>query len=200
MQISKLSAGQTGFAAYEAQAGVTTAAAALNGPAGADGVDGQLKAYRVLADRWRGAGRAERDVLAQALTESPFARKVQSTLNTFTRAAWAGADAAPPAPQAQILKAFDALSEDDRKIVAAMQPDVSGAPTFATPQSYRGRLQAELEAVQPAVPDRKADSITLSREAEARLAQVAAAQVPATPAQAHPAVTAAIAAYAKLAR
>jgi hypothetical protein len=189
MQISRLSAGPPGAAANTT--GVAAAAALLNDPAGAAGLDRQLAAYQALAGRWRDARPAERDTLAQALTQSPFAQRVQSTLNAFTRAAWAGPDAVPPKPQARILEAFDRLPEDDQRIVAAMQAD-------AAPADYRTRLQAELDAHQPAPSERRADSVTLSQEAQDRLAAGETAPEPAQPRpEPRPDLAAALAAYAK---
>ncbi|MDP3854271.1 hypothetical protein [Phenylobacterium sp.] len=177
MHISKLTAGQTGSPAPNSPGG-SAATAALNDPS--SGLDRQLKAYQVLVGRWREAGHDERAALAPTLTESPFAKRVQSTLNAFTRAAWAGPEAVPPAPQAKMLEAFDALSEDDREIVAAMQLDASGRAANATPEAYRARLQADLEAAPP--PARGRDTVTLSQEALDHLAgQADAAPAPERP-------------------
>lgn len=192
MQISRLSAAPTGSAANTT--GIAAAAAVLNDPAGAAGLDRQLAAYQSLAGRWRAARPAERDTLAQALTQSPFAQRVQSTLNAFTRAAWAGPDAMPPKPQARIIEAFDGLNEDDQRIVAAMQAD-------AAPGDYRARLQAELDAHQANTPERRPDSVTLSQEAQDRLAAGDTASGPPAPPKAEPRpdLAAALAAYAKAA-
>jgi hypothetical protein len=207
MQISRLPAARiTGPAGDDFPGGVSAATAALQAPADGSRLGHQLKAYHALASRWREAGHGERAALAQALTASPFAQGVQSTLNAFTRAAWAGPDAAPPAPQAQILKAFDALSETDRQIVAAMHVDPSGAPAFASADDYRARLHSELEAAQAAAGTaRRPDTVTLSDEAQARLAQGASPEAaailsPAAETAARPELTKAIAAYAKAAR
>ena len=203
MQTSPISPGQTSPTALNPAGGVAAATAALNDPHG--GVAEQLKAYQALASRWREAGPAARASLAQALSDSPFAQKVQSTLNAFTRAAWAGPDAVPPAPQAQMLKAFDGLSDDDRQIVAAMQVDGSGAPAHGSAADYRARLKADLDAAQAEVvePGRGADTVTLSAAAQAHLAGGAdpstAADAPGG-ATVHPEVAAALAAYTKAAR
>jgi hypothetical protein len=193
MQISHLSAAQAGAPPLP---GTLAAAGVLNDPGA--GLDDQLKAYHDLAGAWRGARGGERAALAQVLTDSPFAQKVQSTLDAFTRAAWAGQDAAPPAPQAQILAAFDALSEGDRQIVSSMQADASGRPS--SPETYRARLQSDLDAAQAQAP-RKADAIVLSREAQAVLAggsePAAAASQPPAP---RPDLAAAFAAYSRTAR
>lgn len=179
--------------------GVRAAAAVLNAPAEAVGLDQQLKAYQDLAGRWRQSGQGERQALAEALTGSPFGQKVQSTLDAFTRAAWAGPDATPPAPQAQMLKAFDALSDTDRQIVAAMQVDARGAPAYVSADDYRARLQADLAAAEAAT-GQKRDTVTLSRQAQAHLAGAAAPQTePREPAP-HPAVAAAFAAYGRASR
>jgi hypothetical protein len=163
MQISRVTAGLTGAAASDFPGGLRAAAAALaSPPATGAGLDRQLEAFGALAGRWRTAAEAEKPALAEALTASPFAQGVQSTLNAFTRAAWAGADAAPPAPQARVLEAFDALSGDDRKIVAALHSGRSA-------EDYRARLQADLDAAQ-ATPPRQ-DTVTLSPEAQTRLAR-----------------------------
>lgn len=197
MQISRLSAGPPGLAASDDSAAL---AAVLHAPAGEGGVGAQLSAYQSLAGRWRLGGPAERAALAPALTESPFAQRVQSTLNAFTRAAWAGADAAPPAPQAQILRAFDALSAEDQQIVAGMQVDARGKPAFASSGDYRAKLQADLDAAQSTTSAPR-DTVTLSSEAQARLAAGSAPEpeAPASPATVRPDLAAAFAAYGKAA-
>ncbi|MES2894898.1 MAG: hypothetical protein V4759_02620 [Pseudomonadota bacterium] len=200
MHISRLAVGQSGPSASNFPGGLPAAMAALNDSAGALGH--QLKAYQALAGRWREAGPGERAALAPTLTESPFAQRVQSTLNAFTRAAWAGPDAAPPLPQAKVLEAFDALSEPDREIVAAMQVDTSGEPAYASAKAYRARLQADLETARAPQADRARDMVTLSEEAVRHLAgdgEPASPGIPA-PEAAHPAVAAALAAYARVAR
>jgi hypothetical protein len=196
LQITKLSAAPV---ADTFPGGVRAAAAALSAPADEVGLDRQLKAYQELAGRWRQAGQGERQALAQALTDSPFGQKVQSTLDAFTRAAWAGSDAAPPAPQAQVLKAFDDLSDTDRQIVAAMQVDARGAPAFASADDYRARLQADLAAAEAAT-GQKRDTVTLSRQAQAHLAGGAAPEAQTPEPAPHPAVAAAFAAYGRASR
>ena len=197
MQISRITSSQAGPIAPNDAAGLAAATATLNDPQG--GLAQKLQAYQGLASRWRTAGLAERATLVPALTESPFAQKVQSTLNAFTRAAWAGADAVPPAPQAQALKAFDNLSDDDRQIVSAMQADSSGARAFASAADYRASLQAELDAARPATA-RVEDKVTLSDAAQAHLTGGTAPEANAssdTEPSAHPEVAAAISAYAR---
>lgn len=169
MQISRLAAGPVGPAVSNSTGGVAAATAVLNDTGGGAGLDQQLNAYQTLVGRWRVAGHAERAGLTQALTSSPFAQTVQATLNGFTKAAWAGVDAVPPAPQVQLLKAFDNLSGDDQQIVAAMQLDASGAPAFASAADYRARLQTDVETARPPEPTRRTDSVTLSDEAQAHL-------------------------------
>lgn len=169
MQIARLAAGPVGSAVSNSTGGVAAATAVLSDTSGAVGLGQQLKAYQTLVGRWREAGQGERASLTEALTSSPFAQAVQSTLNGFTKAAWAGPDAVPPAPQIQLLKAFDNLSEDDQQIVAAMQADASGAPAFASAAEYRTRLQVDVETARPPEPQRRADSVTLSDEAQAHL-------------------------------
>lgn len=199
MQISRITSSQAGSTAPNDPAGLAAASATLNDPQG--GLSQKLQAYQGLASRWRTAGPAERASLVPALTESPFAQRVQSTLNAFTRAGWAGADAVPPQPQVQALKAFDNLSDDDKQIVSAMQVDASGGRAFTSPVDYRSSLQAELDAAQPTTT-RAADSVTLSDAAQAHLAGSPApagdASADAEP-SAHPEVAAAISAYAKAA-
>lgn len=196
MQISRITPGPGGSSALSDPA-VVAATAAVNDPQG--GLAQKLQAYQGLASRWRASGPADRAALAPALTESPFAQRVQSTLNAFTRAAWAGADAVPPEPQAQALKAFDSLSDDDQQIVSAMQLDARGAPAFASAADYRASLQAELDAAQPVA--RAGDSVTLSEAAQAHLAGAAVPPTdgPAPGVATHPEVSAAISAYAKAA-
>lgn len=168
-------------------------AAKLYGAGGAS-VDDQLEAYRTLAGQWREAKGAERAKLAQALSDSPFGQKALAVVNRFTRAAWAGADAAPPAPQEKALQAFDRLTETDRKIVAALQTDPATGAGFAAAADYRAHLQAELDAARP----RPADQIVLSAAARARLAGAQTAQA-SGPAErpSDPQVAEAFAAYAR---
>jgi hypothetical protein len=200
MQISKTStatgAGQA--TAVDFSGGATAATAALNDTTGAASVDQQLGAYHALSNRWAGAGHGERAALTQALTDSPFAKTVQSALNTFTRAAWAGSGAAPPAPQERAKAAFEGLSETDQKIVASLQVGVQGSPPPASVDDYRARLQSDLDAAQ--APDtRSQDTVTLSPEARARLAGGAAEDSTPPPTDATPEMAAAISAYGKAA-
>ena len=174
---------------------VAAAALVLHDRSGALSLDQQLSAYQDLASRWRAAPSGERQVLAKALTESPFGQRVQSTLNAFTRAAWAGPQAVPPEPQARLLSAFDGLSADDQQIVAGLQVDSAGAPAYGSPAEYRQRLQADLDATQP----RKTDSVSLSVEARAHLSG-AAPPVPTAEPEISPARAAALAAYTRLSR
>jgi len=174
---------------------VAAAAMVLHDRSGALSLDQQLGAYQDLASRWRAAPSGERQGLARALTESPFGQRVQSTLNAFTRAAWAGPHAVPPEPQVKLLSAFDGLSPDDQQIVAGLQVDEAGAPAYGSPAEYRQRLQADLDAAQP----RKADTVSLSPEAKAYLAGVSQA-VPAAETEISPARAAALAAYTRLSR
>ncbi len=204
MQISKTStatgAGQATAVDFPGGATAATAAtAALNDTTGSASVDQQLGAYHALSNRWAGAGHGERAALTQALTESPFAKTVQSALNTFTRAAWAGSSAAPPAPQQRAKAAFEGLSDTDQKIVASLQVGVQGPPPPASVDDYRARLQSELDAAQ--APDAwPQDTVTLSPDARARLAGGTAAEEPtSTPAAATPEMAAAISAYGKAA-
>jgi len=203
MQISPITSGQSGPTGLGAASGVAAATATLNDPRG--GLADQLKAYQALASQWRQAGPSARASLAQVLTDSPFAQKVHATLNAFTRAAWAGPDAVPPAPEAQMVKAFDGLSEGDRQIVAAMQVDGSGAPAYKSAADYRAKLQADLDAAQAAAAEPAGDTVTLSAAAQAHLAGGAA---PATgedasgdtAAPVHPEMAAALAAYTRAPR
>ena len=174
---------------------VAAAALVLHDRSGAKSLDQQLGAYQDLASRWRAAPSGDRQALAKALTESPFGQRVQSTLNAFTRAAWAGPHAVPPEPQARLLGAFDGLSAEDQKIVAGLQVDSAGAPAYGSPAEYRQRLQADLDAAQP----RKTDSVSLSPEARAHLAGTPPHVPPAEP-EISPARAAAMAAYTRLSR
>jgi len=200
MQIAQTSTRDAGRTAVAYPGGVAAATAALNDTSGAVGVDQQLSAYHALANRYNGAGYAERSALTQALTESPFAKTIQSALNSFTRAAWPGADAVPPAPQQRALTAFDSLSETDQAIVASLQVGIRDSQGPASVADYRSRLQADLDGVQPATVEPR-DSITLSAEAQARLAGGAPKDdAPAVPSDATPEMAAAISAYGKAAR
>jgi hypothetical protein len=204
MHVNAIIAGQGGLVANVA-ASLQAAAATLSAPTDPANVASQLKAYQGLANRWAAAGRAEREMLTPALTGSAFAQRIQTTLNAFTRAAWAGPDAPPPAPQIQMLKAFDQLSETDQRIVAAMQPGDTGAPSFASPSRYRKRLQdAALKVQVDETPLRgPADTISLSAAAQAQLAGAPSTassiqQQPGAPAV-NPDVAAALASYARAA-
>ena len=200
MKISTISATGASSAAVDFPGGQAAATAALNDVSGAVGLDQQLGAYHALSSRWAGAGHGERAGLAQALTESPFAKTVQSALNTFTRAAWAGVDAVPPAPQMQVKQAFDGLSETDQTIVASLQVGRQGSPPPASVEDYRARLQSDLDAAQGA-DVRPQDTVTLSPEARARLAGGPEPEAaPAPPADATPEMAVAITAYGKAAR
>lgn len=192
-KISSLASGQSGIA-YPG--GVSAAVAALNDRSGVVRLEQQLGAYHALANRYTQAGQAERSSLAPALTESPFAKTIQSALNTFTRAAWAGAEAVPPAPQRQALTAFDALSATDQAIIASLQVGIPDSRGPGSVDDYRQRLQRDLaKAEEPIAAPR--DSITLSDEARARLAGTAAPDAP--PAvEASPEMAAAINAYGKV--
>jgi hypothetical protein len=108
----------------------------------------QLQVYAGLASRWAASTDSERTDLGQALNDSRFAGRIQATLNAYTRAAWAGAEAAPPAPQKQALSAFDALSSSDRQIVAALRGGPLSSLPLTPPQAYRSRLASEAEAAQ----------------------------------------------------
>jgi hypothetical protein len=141
---------------------IGAAAAVVNG--GDDqGLDQQLHAYQTLAAHWGQAAAGDRPTLSQALTQSPFARRVEGAINSFTKAAWPGEGAAPDQAKAKMLQAFDALSPDDQKIVFTVQTSVRGRPTFASVEDYRASLQ-------PARTTAPTDTVTLSPEAQARLA------------------------------
>jgi hypothetical protein len=182
----------------------TPAAALLNQSTHAGNLGAQLEAYNALAGRWPDAADAERPALAQALGESRFAQRIQTTLNLFTRAAWAGPDAVPPAPELQALRAFDGLPGPDRRIVAALRGAALGTSPLTSVAEYRARLQREADdaAAVSAPSARMPDVVSLSDAARARLAGGAPqAQVPAPP-EAQPRsiqLTAALAAYAKTA-
>ncbi len=178
--------------------GVAAAAAAMNDTSGYVGLDQQLGAYHALANRWHVAAHGERLSLTQALTESPFAKTIQSALNTFTRAAWAGADAVPPAPQRQALDAFDGLSETDQAIIGSLRVGIQDGSGPSSVADFRARLQADLDKVQAASSSPR-DTITLSAEAQARLAGSSAVEAPAT-VEASPEMAAAINAYGKVTR
>lgn len=157
------------------------------------GLDRQLAAFQTLMRQWRDASPSERPALAQALTDMPFAQRAQATLDSFTRAAWAGPDAVPPEPQARMLGAFDALPDADQKIVASLKGQ-------ATPKDFRARLRADFEAATPKPGERRPDRVTLSPEAQAGLAGEAAPEPGAQPAAAaNPELARALAAYARAA-
>lgn len=129
MQIDQISATTGGGqAAFPYTGGVTAATAAVNDASGATDIGQKLDAYHALSSRWAGANHGERTALTQALTASPFAKTIQTAVNTFTRAAWAGTDAVPPVPQQRMRDAFDGLSGDHQRIVASLQVGVPGSP------------------------------------------------------------------------
>lgn len=197
MHISQISTSAAGQSSIAYPGGVAAAAAALNDTSGSVGVDQQLGAYHALANRYVQAGHAERATLAPALTESPFAKTIQSALNTFTRAAWPGSDAVPPAPQRRALEAFDGLNETDQAIVASLQVGIPDSKGPSSVEDYRGRLQADLGKVEAPSPNPR-DTVTLSAEAEARLAGNAPSAAPVI--DASPEMAAAINAYGKASR
>jgi len=200
MKIDQISAAAGGGqAAFPFPGGVSAATAAVNDASGATAVDQQLDAYHALANRWTGAGHGERAALTQALTESPFARTIQTAVNTFTRAAWPGAGAAPPVPQQRMKDAFDGLSSDHQKIVASLQVGISGSPPPASVDDYRARLQADLDAAQ-APATAPTDTVTLSAEAQARLAGAAAPEPSPPPVAPTPEMASAITAYSRAPR
>jgi hypothetical protein len=194
MKIDHISATGGGQAALSFPGGVPAATAAVNDASGATTVGQQLDAYHALSGRWAGASQGERAALTHALTESPFAKTIQTAVNTFTRAAWPGADAQPPVPQQRMKDAFDGLSDDHQQIIASLQVGVPGSPPPATVDDYRARLKSDLDAVQ-APATMPTDTVTLSPEARARLAgatpppEAAAPTVAPTPEMA-PAITA----------
>ncbi len=167
----------------------------------------QLDAYQAVASRWRVAPHAERVALAGVLTDSPFGQKVHAVLNAYTRAAWPGGDPAPDAAQDRTLKAFEALSDTDQAIIAGLHTDASTGTPYASPQDYRARLKQDLDAARTPALGARPDTVTLSPEAQSRLAGAAepsaeagARPPPPPPAQPpRPEVAAAIAAYARLA-
>jgi hypothetical protein len=197
-QISATTGGGQGVVPFPG--GVSAASAAVNDASGATAVSQQLDAYHALSSRWAGAGHGERAALTQALTESPFAKTIQTAVNTFTRAAWPGSDAAPPVPQQRMKDAFEGLSADHQQIIASLQVGIQGAASRpALVDDYRARLQSDLDAAQaPAAAPR--DTVTLSPEAQARLAGAAPTETISTPVAPTAEMGPAIAAYGKAAR
>lgn len=196
VQISTAAGG--GQAGFSFPGGVAAATAAVNDASGATPVGRQLDAYHALSGRWAGASHGERAALTHALTESPFAKTIQTAVNTFTRAAWPGADAAPPLPQQRMKDAFEGLSDDHQQIIASLQVGAPGSPPPASVDDYRARLQADLDAAQP--PAAPTDTVTLSPEAQARLAGAAPAEPSPPPVAPTPEMAPAINAYAKAGR
>jgi hypothetical protein len=199
MKIDQISATSgRGQAAFPYPGGIAAASAAVNDASGATAVGQQLDAYHALSSRWTSARQGERAALTQALTESPFAKTIQTAVNTFTRAAWPGADAVPPVPQQRMKDAFDGLSEDHQQIIASLQVGVPGSPPPASVEDYRARLQADLDAAQaPAAPR---DTVSLSAEAQARLAGAEPTQTTPPPVEPSPEMAPAITAYTRLTR
>jgi hypothetical protein len=203
MTIQEL-AGRGQGSVLPAAATLAAAGALLNQPTQSGNLGAQLEAYSALAGRWPQATDAERPALAEALGDSRFSQRIQTTLNLFTRAAWAGPDAVPPAPQLQALRAFDGLPAPDRQIVAALRGGTLGAFPLTSVAAYRARLQAEAEAAatDAAPTARRPDLVSLSEAAQAHLAGQAAGLTSPTPPGPQPRsqqLTAALAAYAKTA-
>ena len=201
MTLSQISATRgVGQTAFPFPGGVAAATAAVNDTTGTADLGQRLDAYHALSNRWAGAGHGERMALTQALTESPLAKTIQTAVNTFTRAAWAGADAAPPVPQQRMKDAFDSLPQDHKQIIASLQVGVPGSPPPASVDDYRARLQSDLDAAQ-APTAAPTDTVTLSAEARARLAGAAPAESAAPPpAEVAPEMAAAITAYGRAPR
>jgi hypothetical protein len=173
------------------------AAALLHDPSGSAGLGEQIAAYQDLSSQWRSARDVgQRTALAHVLNTSPFGQRVERAVNSFTRAAWAGAEAVPPEPQVKMLQAFDGLSQDDQEIVAALQTDPATGAGFASPNAMRAHLQDQIGAFHWS---RKSDQVTLSQEAQARLAQAADEPEPDSPAiePANPVLARVLVAYAK---
>jgi hypothetical protein len=201
MTISQISATRgVGQTAFPFPGGVAGATAAVNDTTGAADLGQRLDAYHALSNRWAGAGHGERMALTQALTESPLAKTIQTAVNTFTRAAWPGADAAPPVPQQRMKDAFEGLSGDHQQIIASLQVGVPGSPPPASVDDYRARLQTDLDAAQAPVTA-PTDTVTLSPEARARLAGAAPTEPAAPPPVAPtPEMAPAITAYSRAPR
>ena len=201
MKINPISAAASGSQApLPFPGGAAAATAAVNDASGATGVGQQLDAYHALSSRWAGASHGERAGLTQALTESPFAKTIQTAVNTFTRAAWAGADAVPPVPQQRMKDAFDGLSDDHKQIIASLQVGVPGSPPPASVDDYRARLQSDLDTAQGPITA-PTDTVTLSPEARARLAGAAPTESAAPPpVDVAPEMAAAITAYGRAPR
>ncbi|KQY35853.1 hypothetical protein ASD38_04710 [Caulobacter sp. Root487D2Y] len=199
MKIDQISAsGGGGQAAFPFPGGASAATAAVNDASGATAVGQQLDAYHALSGRWAGAGPGERAALTHALTESPFAKTIQTAVNTFTRAAWPGSDAQPPVPQQRMKDAFEGLSDDHQQIIASLQVGVPGSPPPTSVDDYRARLRSDLDAAQaPAAPK---DTVTLSAEAQARLAGAAPTETAPPPVEPTPEMAPAITAYTRLTR
>jgi len=186
-----------------AASGVATLPAAALGPAtllrdpsSSAGLDEQLSAYQDLSSQWRGSRNlGERAALAHVLSSSAFGQRVDDAVNRFTKAAWAGTQAAPPEPQVKMLQAFDSLSADDQTIVSALQTDPATGANFASPEAMRAHLHDQIVAA----AGRKPDQVTLSSEAKARLAEPTGDQQSETPAiePANPLLARVLVAYAK---
>lgn len=175
------------------------AATLLRDPSPSANLDEQLSAYQDLSSQWRDARNlGHRAALAHVLNTSAFGQRVERAVNGFTRAAWAGVDAVPPEPQVKMLQAFDGLSEDDQRIVAALQTDPATGAGFGSPDALRTHLQDQIGAFHWS---RKADQVTLSPEAQARMAEPVdgSESAPPTVEPANPVLARVLVAYAKAA-
>ncbi|HET9160442.1 MAG TPA: hypothetical protein VFN88_07500 [Caulobacteraceae bacterium] len=158
------------------------AASLLRDPAAGD-LDAQISAYQDLSSQWRASRNlGQRAALAHVLNNSAFGQRVEGAVNSFARAAWPGAEAVPPEPQAKKLEAFDSLSADDQQIVARLQTDPTSGAVFATVADYRASLVSDLDQVRLG---RGSDKVTLSPQAQAVLSGGATA-APAEPSPAEP--------------
>jgi len=195
MQLSNIAARSSGPDISRLTPEVAAHVAILADPPGSSGFDRQLDAYQAVAARWRVAGQGDRAGLASVLTDSPFGQRVHRVLDAFTRAAWPGRDAGPDAAPAQLIKAFDSLSDDDQQIVAGMHTDPSSGAPYASANDYRARLKANLEEAQAPGLERRGDVVTLSPEAQAHLAGKPTPSPASAVSAPRPEMAAAIAAY-----
>jgi hypothetical protein len=165
MQINRFSidpAGSAGGLAVLPATALGSAALLRDSSASAD-LDSQIAAYQDLSAHWRETRNiGQRAALAHVLNASLFGRGVENAVNSFTRAAWAGAEAAPPEPQARKLEAFDGLAAEDQQIVARLQTDPATGVEVPSAEAFRARLVAELDEARLG---RRADQVSLSPSA-----------------------------------
>lgn len=145
MQIRSSLIGPQGSGGQGSNPDLARAAAVVNDTSGAHSLETQLQAYQTVASYWGQPNIAahDRDAMVQAVTDSPFARRVEGVLNAFSKAAWAGDGASEAQAHRKMLGAFNALSGADQHIVATIQSSARGRLLFSSTPDYKAHLEAQ---------------------------------------------------------